>query len=275
MAIKKRKKYYVSVRLLPSLILTLASLAYSFSYLDNNYATLFNYLQAAGYFGFSAMFLLIDVGIEVFYKSKSKTYGIFSIAISVAEGIYFFASILEYFNQLDKSSNSGDRLFPLLLLIVLLAINIIYRILTFFGIWKTDDSQSDDLYAAYIGFLGLGTALLNSFPFANILINAKELQYSYVGIFADIALGIGILEALVGVLWLSWKKIRSISKSNIFFYLTLLSLLCSVAGIVVTVFAQQYRVIDASISTWNYAFYGVSTALLLSGSFYLNWMLRD
>lgn len=274
MAIKERKKYYISIRLFPSIILSLTCLAYSFAYLDNHYSSTFNYLQAAGYFGFSAIFLLLDVAMEVFYKSKTKTYGIFSIAIATGEGVYFLFNIITYFKELGEGDNPDKRMIPLVLLIVLLVINIIYRILSFLGIWKTDDNKGNDLFASYIGFLGLGAALLNSFPFANILIRNEGIKYSYVGILVDIALAVTILEALIGLLWLSWKKLRNSSKSNIFFYLTLLSLLSSIACIVVTAFAKEYDLIGVTISTWNYSFFSVSTGFLLAGSIYLNLLLK-
>lgn len=267
-------KHLLSVRLIPSILLSLVSLSYSFSYLDTRYATLFHYLQAGGFFGISILLLFIDIGVECFYKKKDLIYNVISVIISTTQAIYFAFAIGTYFKQLPIEEDPGKRLFPILLLTLLLLANIAYRVLTWLNKWKTDESKGNDLLAAYIGFFGLGIALLNSFPFAVVQIHAEDLVMGYVGVVSDIALGAGILEALTGLLWLSWDKLRKSSKSNIFFYLTVLNQFASLAGIVVAAFAYPYGLMNLQVSIWFFSFYGISSILVANGLFYLNHLLK-
>lgn len=269
-----KTKHYLSVRLIPSIFLALASVAYSFAYLDNRYAETSDYLQAAGYFGIALVFLLIDIGVEAFCKTKDIAYNIFSTLIAFAQMFYFILAMGTYLTQLTDAEDPSKRLFPSLLLVVILLTNLAYRILTWINKWKVEEEKGNDLIAAYIGFLGLGTAFLNSFPFSAITIYAADQRGAYLGIFADIALGVSVLEALIGIAWLSWGKLKNSSKSNIFFYLTILNLLTSLAVLIVTAFSYFYETISIIVSTWCFAFYATSCALSIAGLVYLNCLLR-
>lgn len=271
--IKNGTKHYLSVRLIPSIFLALASIAYSFAYLDNTYAETSDYLQAAGYFGISLVFLIIDIGIETFYKTKDTVYNVFSVLIAFAEMFYFLLSMGTYLTQLTADEDASKRLIPSLLLVVILLTNLAYRILTWINKWKIEEEKGNDLLAAYVGFLGLGTAFLNSFSFSAVLIYNTS-NTGYLSIFADIALAVSALEGLAGILWLSWGKLKNSSKSNIFFYLTILNLLTSLAALIVTAFAYSYETISVRLSTWCFAFYTVSSALTIAGLIYLNTLLR-
>lgn len=268
------KKHLLSLRLLPSIFLALASLGYSFAYLDNKYANRFEYLQAGGFFGIAILLLFLDIALECFYKKDNFIYNLLSTSISGVELFYFGFAILTYFKQLPEGADPRLRVFPAVLLSLLLLMNVLYRVLTWFHIWKTEERKGNDLLAAYIGYLGLGVALLNSFPFSVILLAGENVSLSYIGIFSDIALGIGILEALVGLLWLSFEKLRSSHKSNIFFYLTILNFFASLAGLVVSAFGYSYVLIDIRTANFCFAFYSLSIILIGSGLLYLNYLLK-
>lgn len=268
------KKHLLSLRLLPSIFLALASLGYSFAYLDNKYANRFEYLQAGGFFGIAILLLFLDIALECFYKKDNFIYHLLSTSISGVELFYFGFAILTYFKQLPEGADPRLRVFPAVLLSLLLLMNVLYRVLTWFHIWKTEERKGNDLLAAYIGYLGLGVALLNSFPFSVILLAGENVSLSYIGIFSDIALGIGILEALVGLLWLSFEKLRSSHKSNIFFYLTILNFFASLAGLVVSAFGYSYVLIDIRTANFCFAFYSLSIILIGSGLLYLNYLLK-
>ena len=156
----------------------------------------------------------------------------------------------------------------------LLLMNLLYRVLVWTHVWKTEKGNENDLLAAYIGYLGLGAALLNSFPFSIILMQGDNVSLSYIGIFADIALAFGILEALVGLLWFSFEKIRASHKSNIFFYLTVINFFASLAGLVVSAFGYSYALINIRTANFCFAFYSLSIVLIGSGLLYLNYLLK-
>ena len=269
--IQEKKKYILSVRLLPSIILTLMALAFSIAYLDSRYAATSNYVFAGAFFGVALILLLVDVGMETFYKSKKLPYNIVSTVISLGQLFYFGIYALLYFKNL-VDEDPAKRIFPAVLLALLLFINTIYRILTWLNKWKTDESEGNDLYAAYIGFLGLGVALINSLPFSAIQIYSAQLSTSYVGIFSIIALLAGMIEAIVGACWLSFQKMRKSSKSNLFFYLTSFNFLATLAGIIVTAFGYSYGIVSIVTSMWCFAPYAASIVLLGAGLAYLTYL---
>ncbi len=268
----EKKKYLLSVRLLPSIILAIFALVFSIAYLNRNYSETYQYVQAGGYFGISLVFLLIDVGMEHFYKNKSLPYNIISTCISLGQLVYCGVYMLIYFKELPERYDPSNRIIPAVLLAVLLFINLIYRLLTWLKVWNTDDSQGNDLQACYVGFLGLGAALINSLPVSIILTYSGNLTSSYVGIFSIIALVASMLEGIVGAVWLSFKKMRSSSKSNIFFYLTIFNLLASIAGIVVAAFGYSYGVISLVISMWCFLPYAGSIVFVGTGLAYLSYL---
>lgn len=130
------------------------------------------------------------------------------------------------------------------------------------------------MIAAYIGYMGLGSALIVSFPYSAILVFANEVKFGYLGILSIVSLASGILEALIGTLWLSWGKMRETSKSNIFFYLTLFAFFASVAGIIASSFSYSDASINLSTGIWCWANYGASALLLGLGHLYLNYLQR-
>lgn len=268
------KKHLLSLRLLPSIFLGLLSLGYSFAYLDNKYANRFEYLQAGGFFGIAVLLLFLDIALECFYKKDDLVYHLLSTCIAGAEFFYFGFAILTYFKQLPSEADPRFRIFPTVLLSLLLLMNLLYRVLVWTHVWKTEKGNENDLLAAYIGYLGLGAALLNSFPFSIILMQGDNVSLSYIGIFADIALAFGILEALVGLLWLSFEKIRASHKSNIFFYLTVINFFASLAGLVVSAFGYSYALINIRTANFCFAFYSLSIVLIGSGLLYLNYLLK-
>ena len=268
---QEKKKYILSIRLLPSIILTLLSLVFSIAYLDSRYASTDHFVFAGSFFGVSLILLLVDVGMESFYKSKKLPYNIISTCISLFQLFYFGTFSLIYFKNLGDEE-PAKRIFPAVLLALLLFINVIYRVLTWLDKWKTDESKGNDLQAAYIGFLGLGVALINSLPFSAIQIYSEQLSMSYIGIFSIIALLAGMIEAIVGACWLSFQKMRSSSKSNLFFYLTIFNFLASLAGIVVAAFGYSYGVVSIVTSMWCFAPYAGSIVLLGSGLAYLTYL---
>lgn len=268
------KKHLLSLRLLPSIFLGLLSLGYSFAYLDNKYANRFEYLQAGGFFGIAVLLLFLDIALECFYKKDDLIYHLLSTCIAGAELFYFGFAILTYFKQLPSGADPRFRIFPTVLLSLLLLMNLLYRVLAWTHVWKTEKGNENDLLAAYIGYLGLGAALLNSFPFSIILMQGDNVSLSYIGIFADIALAFGILEALVGLLWFSFEKIRASHKSNIFFYLTVINFFASLAGLVVSAFGYSYALINIRTANFCFAFYSLSIVLIGSGLLYLNYLLK-
>ena len=268
------KKHLLSLMLLPSIFLSLLSLGYSFAYLDNKYANRFEYLQAGGFFGIAVLLLFLDIALECFYKKDDLIYHLLSTCIAGAELFYFGFAILTHFKQLPSGSDPRFRIFPTVLLSLLLLMNLLYRVLAWTHVWKTEKGNENDLLAAYIGYLGLGAALLNSFPFSIILMQGDNVSLSYIGIFADIALAFGILEALVGLLWLSFEKIRASHKSNIFFYLTVINFFASLAGLVVSAFGYSYALINIRTANFCFAFYSLSIVLIGSGLLYLNYLLK-
>ena len=268
------KKHLLSLRLLPSIFLGLFSLGYSFAYLDNKYANRFEYLQAGGFFGIAVLLLFLDIALECFYKKDDLIYDLLSTCIAGAELFYFGFAILTHFKQLPSGADPRFRIFPTVLLSLLLLMNLLYRVLVWTHVWKTEKGNENDLLAAYIGYLGLGAALLNSFPFSIILMQGDNVSLSYIGIFADIALAFGILEALVGLLWFSFEKIRASHKSNIFFYLTVINFFASLAGLVVSAFGYSYALINIRTANFCFAFYSLSIVLIGSGLLYLNYLLK-
>lgn len=268
------KKHLLSLRLLPSIFLSLLSLGYSFAYLDNKYANRFEYLQAGGFFGIAILLLFLDIALECFYKKDDLIYHLLSTCIAGAELFYFGFAILTHFKQLPSGADPRFRIFPTVLLSLLLLMNLLYRVLAWTHVWKTEKGNENDLLAAYIGYLGLGAALLNSFPFSIILMQGDNVSLSYIGIFADIALAFGILEALVGLLWFSFEKIRASHKSNIFFYLTVINFFTSLAGLVVSAFGYSYALINIRTANFCFAFYSLSIVLIGSGLLYLNYLLK-
>lgn len=268
------KKHLLSLRLLPSIFLGLLSLGYSFAYLDNKYANRFEYLQAGGFFGIAVLLLFLDIALECFYKKDDLIYHLLSTCIAGAELFYFGFAILTHFKQLPSGADPRFRIFPTVLLSLLLLMNLLYRVLAWTHVWKTEKGNENDLLAAYIGYLGLGAALLNSFPFSIILMQGDNVSLSYIGIFADIALAFGILEALVGLLWFSFEKIRASHKSNIFFYLTVINFFTSLAGLVVSAFGYSYALINIRTANFCFAFYSLSIVLIGSGLLYLNYLLK-
>ena len=268
------KKHLLSLRLLPSIFLGLLSLGYSFAYLDNKYANRFEYLQAGGFFGIAVLLLFLDIALECFYKKDDLIYHLLSTCIAGAELFYFGFAILTHFKQLPSGADPRFRIFPTVLLSLLLLMNLLYRVLAWTHVWKTEKGNENDLLAAYIGYLGLGAALLNSFPFSIILMQGDNVSLSYIGIFADIALAFGILEALVGLLWFSFEKIRASHKSNIFFYLTVINFFASLAGLVVSAFGYSYALINIRTANFCFAFYSLSIVLIGSGLLYLNYLLK-
>ncbi len=268
------KKHLLPLRILPSIFLGLASLGYSFAYLDSKYASRFEYLQAGGFFGIAILLLFLDVALEYFYKKDDFIYHLLSFCIALAEFFYFGFAILTYFRQLPSEIDPRFRIFPAALLSLLLLMSLLYRALIWTHVWKTEKRKGNDLLAAYIGYLGLGTALLNSFPFSIILTQGENVSVSYIGIFADIALAFGVLEALVGLLWLSFEKLRFSHKSNIFFYLTVMNFFASLAGLVVSAFGYSYALIDTRTANFCFAFYSPSIVLIGAGLFYLNYLLK-
>lgn len=269
-----KNKKLISLRLLPPIFLTLATLGYSFVYLDSRYSTRFNFLQAGGYFGIALLLLFIDIALEYFYKSKKPLYHGLSIFISVVTMAYFGIATLTYFKQLDSSAEPKFRIFPCVLLLILLFTNVLYRILTFLGKWDTEERKGNDLFAAYIGLLGLGIAFLNSFPFSAILIYGKNIELSYIGIFADLALGVSIIEALIGLLWLSFEKVRSTIKSNIMFYVTVFSFFATLAALIVAAFGYSYEMIDLVTGNWCFAMFTISIVSTGVGLFYLSYLTK-
>ncbi len=265
----EKKKILISVRLLPSLILVLASLSFSIAYMYHSYATTYNFIIAGGLFGFALLFLLIDVGLEYSYKDKSLAYNIASCIVSGGQFIYFGVSILRYLKGIEDASKT---IFPIVLLMILLLINIIYRVLTWLNKWKTEDKEGNDLYAAYIGFLGLGVALISSIPFSAINVYSSDLLTSYVGIFSIIALASGIIEALVGVLWLSFEKVRKSTKSNVFFYLTVFSLLANLAALITASFGYGYNIVSLVTGVYCFASYSSSILFASLGLLYLSYL---
>lgn len=268
------KKHLLSLRLLPSIFLGLLSLGYSFAYLDNKYANRFEYLQAGGFFGIAVLLLFLDIALECFYKKDDLIYHLLSTCIAGAELFYFGFAILTHFKQLPSGADPRFRIFPTVLLSLLLLMNLLYRVLAWTHVWKTEKGNENDLLAAYIGYLGLGAALLNSFPFSIILMQGDNVSLSYIGIFADIALAFGILEALVGLLWFSFEKIRASHKSNIFFYLTVINFFTSLAGLVVSAFGYSYALINIRTANFCFAFYSLSIVLIGAGLLYLNYLLK-
>lgn len=265
----EKKKILISVRLLPSLILVLASLSFSIAYMYHSYATKYNFIIAGGLFGFSLLFLLVDVGLEYSYKNKSLVYNIASCVVSIGQLIYFGFSLLRYLEGVEEASK---RIFPVVILAVLLLINLLYRILTWLNKWKTKEKEGNDLYAAYIGFLGLGIALISSIPFSAINVYSADLLTSYVGIFSIIALGSGILEALVGALWLSFEKVRKSTKSNVFFYLTVFSLLANLAALITASFGYGYNIISLVTAVYCFSSYPASVLFAGLGLLYLSYL---
>ncbi len=267
-------KKLISLRLLPPIFLALASLGYSFVYLDSRYSTRFNFLQAGGYFGIALLLLFLDIALEYFYKDKGKTYHYLSITISVITLAYYAVAALTYFQQLDSSAEPRYRIFPCVLLVILLFVNVFYRLLTMLGKWDTEERKGHDLFAAYIGFLGLGLSLLNSFPFSAILIYGNNIQFSYIGIFADLALAVSFVETLLGIAWLSFEKVRSTIKSNIFFYATVFSFFTTLAALIVAAFGYSYAMIDLVTGNWCFAMFTISIVSTGAGLLYLSYLTK-
>ncbi len=270
--IEKRKKIILSVRLLPSIILVLASLAFSIAYIYPKYAETYRYIQAGGLFGFALFFLVIDVGLEYSYKNQGLPYHIASTVISVGQLSYFGAMIFRYIKDLQEGDDLSKRIFPMAFLVILLLINTLYRVLIWLNKWKTEEKNGNDLYAAYIGFLGLGGALLNSLVFSAIKIYSEDLISSYVGIFAIISFLSCIIEAIIGVVWLSFKKVRSSSKSNIFFYITIFSLFANIAALITASFGYGYQIVSMVVGVFSFASYSISILFIGLGLFYLSYL---
>ncbi len=270
----EKKKILISIRLLPSLILVLASLSFSIAYLYHGYATTYNFVLAGGLFGFSLLFLLIDVGLEYSYKSKNLTYNVASLLISIFQLLYYGVILFRYLKGLPDGSDPSKRIFPIVLLVVLLLINVLYRLLIWLGKWKTDENQGNDLYAAYIGFLGLGVSLICSIPFSAINVYSGELITSYVGIFAIVALAFGVIEALVGAAWLSFEKVRKSTKSNVFFYLTIFCFFVSLAALITVSFGYTYEIVSLVTAVYCFSSYSISILLIASGLLYLTYLAK-
>ena len=114
------KRHLLSLRLLPSIFLGLLSLGYSFAYLDHKYANRFEYLQAGGFFGIAVLLLFLDIALECFYKKDDLVYHLLSTCIAGAELFYFGFAILTYFKQLPSGADPRFRIFPTVLLSLLL-----------------------------------------------------------------------------------------------------------------------------------------------------------
>ncbi len=247
---RENQKHFLPVRLLPTIFLTVVSFVFSFCYTDLSFASENALLHCSFLFGLMAILLLLDVGLELAYRGKeNKRYHFLSLFLAIFEMLFCIISLLCYFLEL-RGEEVGKRILPASLLMLLAAINLLYRLMIYFGKWKTEEKKGNDLVAAYIGLSGLGNALLASLSFSAVLCYAGKASYGYVGIFTYLALGGAFLEALLGLFWLSWEKIRSSSKSNLFFYLTIFNFFASVAMLIVAIFAKSYELISYQVTLW-------------------------